>query len=159
MAFECACSRETLGLSLSRLSLSNKRVAGMGRSSQIELLKRRNSTRRTKALLHEVKVRMEAGLGQSEVAVYFRFADVLVYAKAGDKLLEVAEVAGVTIPSSCCSGSCGSCEVEVTKVTADGQKSQASVVRACVAGIPPGFTRLDIDEIEDPIWGTDGWDT
>lgn len=34
-----------------------------------------------------------------------------------------------------------------------------SVVRACIAGVPPGYSRIEVDVLDDPIWGADGWDT
>lgn len=33
-----------------------------------------------------------------------------------------------------------------------------SVVRACVAGVPPGYRLIEIDDVEDPVWGVDGMD-
>ena len=33
------------------------------------------------------------------------------------------------------------------------------VVRTCIAAVPPGYARLEIAQLDDPIWGTDGWDT
>jgi hypothetical protein len=50
-------------------------------------------------------------------------------------------------------------QVEVIKVAADGERSPPAVVRACIAAVPRGYVRLEVDHVEDPIWGTDGWDT
>ena len=33
------------------------------------------------------------------------------------------------------------------------------VVRSCVAGVPPGYDRVEVDLMEDAIWGVDGYDT
>lgn len=33
------------------------------------------------------------------------------------------------------------------------------VVRACVDVVPRGWQRIEIDFLEDAIWGLDGWDT
>ena len=50
-------------------------------------------------------------------------------------------------------------QVEVVKVDASGAASAPVVVRSCVAGIPPGYAEIHIDEIVDTIWGVDGLDT
>ena len=34
-----------------------------------------------------------------------------------------------------------------------------AVVRACIAAIPPGYSRIEIAPLVDAIWGSDGWDT
>ena len=34
------------------------------------------------------------------------------------------------------------------------------IVRACIAGVPPGYARLEVREVPaDDIWGVDGFDT
>ncbi|GMH39260.1 hypothetical protein BSKO_07158 [Bryopsis sp. KO-2023] len=94
------------------------------------------------------------------VTVYFRTRDVFVEAAPGDNILEVANRCDVDISTGCLSGSCGSCEVEVTKyeVTKGVSEPSTSVVRACIAGIPRGYNLIEIDDVEDPIWGADGMD-
>ncbi len=101
---------------------------------------------------------------------------------------QVAERAGVNIPSGCNSGSCGTCEacnfrclpfflakallsqrfgthssplsqVAVYKYAAGAEAGAEAVVRACIARVPPGYTRLVVDVLDDPLWGADGWDT
>ena len=42
---------------------------------------------------------------------------------------------------------------------AAGKASAPAVARACVAGVPPGYARLEIDDLGDAIWGVDGYDT
>jgi hypothetical protein len=49
--------------------------------------------------------------------------------------------------------------VEVVKVDGSGVASAPMVARSCVAGIPPGYARIEIDDIVDAIWGVDGYDT
>lgn len=50
-------------------------------------------------------------------------------------------------------------QVEVVKVDASGVAAAPVVVRSCIAGIPPGYAKIEIDEIVDTIWGVDGLDT
>lgn len=71
----------------------------------------------------------------------------------------MAARSGVVINLGCCSNSCGICEVEVVKVSASGVQSDPVVVRSCVVGVPPGYARIEIDDITDAIWGVDGFDT
>jgi len=81
---------------------------------------------------------------------------------------QVAERCGITIPGGCYSGNCGICEVEVTKFSdaaaaaaaAGSSSSKGAVVRACVARLPPGYARVEIESLQDDaIWGLDGFDT
>eukprot|EP00983_Pelagomonas_calceolata_P025776 807323-Pelagomonas_calceolata.AAC.6 len=62
------------------------------------------------------------------------------------------------------------CEVEVEKFSTvpgpDGSSggkdlkgSGRSVIRSCIAKIPPGYARVDITQMTDQIWGVDGFDT
>jgi hypothetical protein len=93
--------------------------------------------------------------------------DVLVAARPGENIADVAAAAGVDfITLGCASGACGICEVEVTKREAGGAAggdgdggAAAIVVRACVAALPPGYARVEVREIVDAIWGVDGFDT
>lgn len=62
-------------------------------------------------------------------------------------------------------------QVEVTKHTSadpgpsgGGQPGEArpspSIVRSCIARLPPGYARLEVDALQDDaIWGVDGFDT
>eukprot|EP00877_Chromochloris_zofingiensis_P006883 jgi/Chrzof1/2448/Cz11g16050.t1_FDX6[v5.2] len=98
------------------------------------------------------------------VTIYFKQEDVATEAHPGDSLLEVADACGVSIPTGCFSGSCGICEVEVTKfkgssLPGDDSPPAPAVIRACIAKIPPGYDRLEIDQLQDAIWGLDGYDT
>ena len=43
---------------------------------------------------------------------------------------------------------------------AAGQEAGAeAVVRSCIARVPPGYDRIEVDLLDDPMWGSDGWDT
>lgn len=38
--------------------------------------------------------------------------------------------------------------------------SAGAMVRACVAKLPPGYARVEVDALQDDqIWGLDAWDT
>ncbi|KAI8468236.1 MAG: hypothetical protein J3K34DRAFT_523129 [Monoraphidium minutum] len=97
------------------------------------------------------------------MVVYFKAEDIITEALPGDVIMEVAEKAGITIPGGCYSGNCGICEVEVKKVAAGESAAGAgagAVVRACVARLPPGYARVEIEMLQDDaIWGLDGFDT
>lgn len=94
-----------------------------------------------------------------DVAIRFVSDDVRTMAKAGENLWAVAERCNVSIPLSCGRGDCGSCEMEVKKWELSGIQGGTSVVRTCIAAVPPGYGRLEIDSLEDDIWGADGYDT
>ena len=49
--------------------------------------------------------------------------------------------------------------MEVKKYCGGPSDGAPLVVRTCIAAVPPGFHRLEIAQLDDPIWGTDGWDT
>eukprot|EP00879_Flechtneria_rotunda_P019517 GHRR01020501.1.p1 GENE.GHRR01020501.1~~GHRR01020501.1.p1 ORF type:complete len:177 (+),score=47.00 GHRR01020501.1:55-585(+) len=98
------------------------------------------------------------------IAVYFRDEDIVASAAVGDELVEVAQKCGVVIPTGCWSGNCGVCEVEVYKYTgnAEHDKSAAAspaVVRACITKLPPGYSKIEMAQMQDAIWGLDGCDT
>jgi ferredoxin len=104
-----------------------------------------------------------------QIEVHFRREGATAIASPGDVIMEVAAAAGVEIPGGCYSGSCGICEVDVFKISGDGSGSGGSgsgssgagaVVRACVARLPPGYARVEVDALpDDTIWGLDGFDT
>lgn len=80
---------------------------------------------------------------------------------------QVASRAGVSISTGCLGGNCGICEVELTKHLSEGSGSDTIeggapvpvVVRACIACLPPGYPRIDIRQLDDAVWGLDGFDT
>jgi ferredoxin len=97
-----------------------------------------------------------------------REAAVVDDAVVGESLAAVAERAGVeSIPYGCHTGSCGVCEVELRRYAAEGPGGEGEggdpavvVVRACVAVVPAGASRVEIDLMDDGgVWGQDGWDT
>ncbi|GBF91515.1 hypothetical protein Rsub_04255 [Raphidocelis subcapitata] len=105
-----------------------------------------------------------SGAPRPPLAVYFKAEDVLTQAAPGDVIMEVAERCGITIPGGCYSGNCGICEVEVRKfaagAAAGAPRPPAAVVRACVARLPPGYERVEIEALpDDQLWGLDGFDT
>ena len=77
------------------------------------------------------------------VKVKFVPDDVTVDAKVGEPLLQVAERAGITIPTGCLMGSCHACEVELD----DGE-----TVCACISSIPGNRPELTVNIYEDPTW-------
>lgn len=77
------------------------------------------------------------------VCIRFLPDDVTVDAEPGESLLEVADRAGVDIPTGCLMGSCHACEVEID----DGE-----TVRSCISAIPPGRSHLTIQLFSDPSW-------
>lgn len=78
------------------------------------------------------------------VTVHFLPDKVTVTAEPGEPLLNVAERAGITIPTGCLMGSCYACEVEI--------EGRANPVRACLASIPIGESVLIVHRYDDPIW-------
>lgn len=51
-------------------------------------------------------------------------------------------------------------QVEVRKVKQGGGSDAApAVIRSCIARVPPGYERIEISQMSDSIWGSDGWDT
>ncbi|MGF1457908.1 MAG: 2Fe-2S iron-sulfur cluster-binding protein [Leptolyngbyaceae cyanobacterium] len=78
------------------------------------------------------------------VTIKFVPDDVTVNAEVGEPLLQVAERAGVTIPTGCLMGSCHACEVEID--------SQADPICACISAVPAGKSELTINLYVDPTW-------
>lgn len=79
------------------------------------------------------------------MSVHIRFLpdDVVVKAEVGEPLLQVADRAGLSIPTGCLMGSCHACEVEV-----DG----LGPVCACISAVPPGHAEMTINLFVDPTW-------
>lgn len=77
------------------------------------------------------------------IEIRFLPDDVVTQAVAGESLLNVAERAGVSIPTGCLMGSCHACEVEIKEV---------GDVRACISAVPPGHESLTIHLFSDPSW-------
>jgi len=97
--------------------------------------------------------------------VLFKETGETVTAKPGAPIADLADNAGCDIQYGCNTGSCGVCEVELRQYdSTDGTMEGGSgvVVRACVAVVPRGWQRIEIDsEMADDIWGysQDGFDT
>jgi ferredoxin len=75
--------------------------------------------------------------------VVFLPDNVTVEAEAGELLLDVADRAGVYIPTGCRMGSCHACEVEI-----DGGQT----ICACISGVPSGKEQVTINIYFDPTW-------
>jgi ferredoxin len=77
------------------------------------------------------------------VCIRFLPDDVTIDAEPGEPLLQVAERAGVLIPTGCLMGSCHACEVELD----DGR-----AVCSCISAVPVGRSHLTINLYTDPTW-------
>ncbi|MGL5032473.1 MAG: 2Fe-2S iron-sulfur cluster-binding protein [Microcystaceae cyanobacterium] len=77
------------------------------------------------------------------VTVHFLPNDVAIAAEAGEPLLNVAERAGVFIPTGCLLGSCHACEVEL---------DDGTPICACLSAIPADVATLVITLYADPVW-------
>ncbi|AKG24031.1 2Fe-2S iron-sulfur cluster-binding protein [Calothrix sp. 336/3] len=77
------------------------------------------------------------------IRVHFLPDDVTVDAQVGEPLLDVAERAGVFIPTGCLMGSCHACTVEI---------EAGDMIRACITAVPPGREKLTINLFSDPTW-------
>jgi ferredoxin len=77
------------------------------------------------------------------VQIRFLPNDVSVAATVGEGILQVAERAGVMIPTGCLMGSCHACEVEIE----DGE-----AICACISAVPPGLDEMTINLFVDPTW-------
>ena len=77
------------------------------------------------------------------VKIHFLPDDITINAEPGEPMLQVAERAGVFIPTGCLMGSCHACEVELGDGTA---------VCACISSVPIGTKELTINLYDDPAW-------
>jgi ferredoxin len=77
------------------------------------------------------------------ICIHFLPDDVTVEAEPGEPLLEVADRAGVYIPTGCLMGSCHACEVEV--------EGGASIC-SCITAVPHDREKLTIHLFSDPSW-------
>jgi ferredoxin len=78
-----------------------------------------------------------------KVNIRFMPDDVQVEAETGEPLLQVANRAGLSIPTGCLMGSCHACEVELE----DGK-----TICACISSVPAGRSELTINLFVDPTW-------
>lgn len=77
------------------------------------------------------------------VQIRFLPENITIEAEVGEPLLQVADRAGLSIPTGCLMGSCHACEVELE----DGE-----IVCACISSIPPSSTEITINLFVDPTW-------
>jgi ferredoxin len=77
------------------------------------------------------------------VRVRFLPDDVTVDAEVGESLLDVADRAGIFIPTGCLMGSCHACSVEL---------DDGNIIRACITSVPPKDEELTINLFSDPTW-------
>lgn len=77
------------------------------------------------------------------VSIRFLPDDITINAKAGEPMLQVAERAGVFIPTGCLMGSCHACEVEI---------EGGEAICACITVVPAGREELTINLYADPNW-------
>lgn len=77
------------------------------------------------------------------VTIRFLPDDIVVEAEPGEAMLQVAQRAGIKIPTGCLMGSCHACEVEL---------DDGTPICACITAIPRGYTELTIHLYSDPLW-------
>jgi ferredoxin len=77
------------------------------------------------------------------IQVRFLPDDVTVTAEVGEPILDVAERAGICIPTGCLMGSCHACEVEI---------EDGPTICSCITAIPAGREKLTINLYVDPTW-------
>jgi ferredoxin len=77
------------------------------------------------------------------VRIRFLPDDVTVDAEVGESLLDVANRAGIFIPTGCLMGSCHACSVEL---------DDGNIIRACISSVPPKDEELTINLFSDPTW-------
>lgn len=78
------------------------------------------------------------------VEVRFLPDQVTILATPGEPILQVAERAGVNIPTGCLMGSCHACEVEV--------EGQEETICACISAVPATQSPYVINLYVDPTW-------
>lgn len=78
------------------------------------------------------------------VSIRFLPNDVTVDAEVGEPLLQVADRAGIQIPTGCLMGSCHACEVEI--------EGLEEPICSCISAVPPGCPTLTINLYVDPTW-------
>jgi ferredoxin len=77
------------------------------------------------------------------VSIRFLPDDVTVDAEVGEPVLQVAERAGVFIPTGCLMGYCHACEVEI---------DEGKTICACIMAVPADRKELTINLYSDPDW-------
>jgi ferredoxin len=77
------------------------------------------------------------------IDVRFLPDDITVAAEPGAPWLQVAEQAGISIPTGCLMGSCHACEIEL---------EGGNTVCACISAVPLGRPCLTVTLYQDPTW-------
>lgn len=77
------------------------------------------------------------------VSIRFLPDDVTIKAEVGEPILQVAQRAGIFIPTGCLMGSCHACEVEI---------EEGETICACISAVPAGRSALTINLYSDPNW-------
>ncbi len=77
------------------------------------------------------------------VKIRFLPDEVTIEAEPGEPLLQIAERAGIFIPTGCLMGSCHACEVELDDGTA---------ICACITAVPREKSELTINLYGDDLW-------
>ena len=77
------------------------------------------------------------------VVIHFLPDGVTVEAEVGESILDVAERAGIFIPTGCLMGSCHACTVEV---------EDGDLIRACISSVIAGKQEITINLLSDPTW-------
>ncbi len=77
------------------------------------------------------------------ISIHFLPDDIIIEAEPGEPMLQVAQRAGVFIPTGCVMGHCHACEVELGDGTA---------LCACISAIPGDVESLTINLYSDPLW-------
>jgi len=78
-----------------------------------------------------------------KIEIRFLPDNITVEAEPGEPMLQVAERAGVFIPTGCLMGSCHACEVELD----DGK-----TICACITAVPIRKNKLTVNLYSDPGW-------
>ncbi|AFZ50979.1 2Fe-2S iron-sulfur cluster-binding protein [Dactylococcopsis salina] len=76
------------------------------------------------------------------VKVHFLPDDIIIEAQPGEPILDVAERAGLFIPTGCMMGSCHACEVEL---------GDGTPICSCISAIPDQES-LTINLLDDIVW-------
>ncbi len=77
------------------------------------------------------------------VKIKFLPDDVTIEAEPGELLLDVAEKAGIFIPTGCLMGSCHACEVEL---------DDGTPICSCITAVPRERSELTIHLYDDSNW-------
>lgn len=77
------------------------------------------------------------------VNIHFLPDDVTIEAQPGEPFLEVAQRAGVFIPTGCLMGSCHACEVEL---------GDGTPICTCISSVPAGEKKITVNLYSDPVW-------